>query len=162
MNSIIPGVEKTKSTTTTTTKHLPIDANVEEDGNEESNRQLKVSIVNRLNFEHRRMLARDIDFYKRLLAKSFAFNYKEHLVPSNESGHQMKFENDTNFMAFFEANGHFNKKLFDNPCFAYDILKQAKSLLQTMPNIRECHLAFGNIFSNTTPFFEAYFQIKDP
>jgi hypothetical protein len=151
MNSITPSVEKTKSTT----KHFLIDANVE-DGSEESNRQLKVSIVNRLNFEHRHMLACDLDFYKRLLARSFAFNYKEHLVPSNESGHQMKF--DTDFMAFFEASGHFKKEIFDNPCFAYNILKQAKSLLQTMPNIRECHLAFGKIFQIQHNFLRHIFK----
>ena len=144
MNSITTSIEKT----TKSTKLFLIDADA---NNEQSNKQLKASVANLLIYEYRRMFVGDLDFYKRVLAKSFAFNYAEHLVPPlndcfklDDERNESSLLNDTEFLKFFDASGHFNYKMFNNPAFVYMLLQKSKSLLQTMPNIRECNLTLGN------------------
>jgi hypothetical protein len=144
MNSIT-SIEKTNST-----KLVLIDADI----NEQLIKDLKSSVANLLIYEYRRAFVGDLDIYKSILAKSFAFKYLEHQVPSllendcsksdEDASKSNSLLNDTEFLAFFDASGQSNSKIFDDPSFVYMLLLKAKSLLVTMPNIRECDLSYGN------------------
>lgn len=141
MNSIT-SIEKTNSA-----KLVLIDADI----NEQSIKELKSSVANLLIYEYRRVFVDDLDIYKSILAKSFAFKYQEHQVPSlldnkvdEDTSKSNSVLNDTEFLAFFDATGQYNSKIFDNPSFVYMLLQKTKNLLMTMPNIRECDLSYGN------------------